>query len=592
MNAVRPRSLLCSTRVNVRARFVPVGLLLALGGCGKVCGDDGFAWQQDPICAAQLSDTQATTAPSTESDSETGPTDPSATEPTTAGGGGSHCVDADGDGFGDPEQCTDVPEGGTPPPGTVPNDDDCDDASANTFPGAAANDSMTACMKDEDDDDWGDVEPPGAGGGGGGDGVIPGTDCDDGSADTFPGAAPNDSMTACMKDSDGDDWGDINPPGGGGGGGGGAVPGTDCDDANMNAWAACGTCADSDGDGWFTGCDSFPADFPKADCDDSDPKTFPGAAPNDDAAACMTDADDDDWGDDSPTNPDAVPGTDCDDMSGSTFPGAAALDDATACMKDEDGDDHGEADPENPAVTPGNDCVDGHPQINPTDSVLITAPITTGAISEVDVETGSVTVIAQLDVGGFNPWIPTSVAVNPVDRSIVAALAFNDRLVTMNYCGGGEPTAMPMAHKKNLCGIAFDSAGTLHGVDGQVDQLVTFKPDGSIASVKPLTFEGATLNVAECGMTHDCHEDRLLVSDSGSGGIYIVDTADGTTTRVAEVPDAMFGSGLAYEPVGKRALSSLGTSFVSIALDGSNDFTQLPELSSPADDLEYAPACI
>jgi len=369
------------------------------------------------------------------------------------------------------------------------------------------------------------------------------------------------------------------------------VPGTDCDDANMNAWSACGTCADADGDGWFTGCDAYPEGFPTEDCDDGDAKTFPGAAPNDDPEACMTDADDDDWGDNTPTDPDAVPGTDCDDASASTFPGAAMLDDATACMKDEDGDDHGEADPENPDVTPGNDCNDTHPLINPSDSVLITAPITTGQISQVDPETGTVTPIGMVDVLGFQPWIPTSLAVHPTDRSIYAALAFNDRLVTMNYCGGGMPTALPMAHKKNLCGITFDRAGTLYGIDGQVDQIVTFKPDGSIDNVKPLTFEGKTLNVADCGMTHDCHQDRLLVSDSGSGGIYVVNTADGTTTRVADVPDVMFGAGLAYEPVNKRALSCLSTSFVSISLDGSNDVTALPDLEAPADDLDYAPAC-
>ncbi len=574
-------------RSHARGLFVPVGLILVLGGCGKVCSDDGFAWQQDPSCLALVSDTELT-EPTGASASETSPSEASETTPTTSGEGGQHCADKDGDGFGDPEACTDVPPGETPPSGTVPNDDDCDDASATTFPGAAPNDDPTACMKDEDGDDWGDSEPPGGGGGGGG-GVVPGTDCDDSSGNTFPGAAPNDDPTACMKDEDGDDWGDSEPPGGGGAGG--VQPGTDCDDANMGAWASCGTCADQDGDGWFSGCDAYPEEFPASDCDDSDPKTFPGAAPNDDMDACMTDADDDDWGDDAPSHPDAVPGTDCDDQSGNTFPGAAPLDDGGACMQDEDGDDHGDARPQNPKVTPGNDCNDAQSTINPSASVLITAPITSGDISQVDIATGSITPIAALDVAGVNPWIPTSLAVNPTDQSIVAALAFNDRLVTMNYCGGGAPTALPMAHKKTLCGITFDREGILYGIDGQVDQLVTFKPNGAVDNVKPLKFEGVTLNVAECGMTYDCHQDRLLVSDSGSGGIYAVNTADGTTTRLADIPDGAFGSGLAYEPVSKRALSCLGTSFMSITLDNTNTFMQLPDLQASADDLDYATAC-
>ncbi|HEY0135291.1 MAG TPA: hypothetical protein VGB85_14500, partial [Nannocystis sp.] len=215
-------------------------------------------------------------------DEATATTDTTEVTPTTSQGETQYCADKDGDGFGEPDECITVPSGQTPPPGIVANPDDCDDTSANTF----------------------------------------------------PGAAPNDDTIACMKDEDGDDWGDVNPPVN-------IVPGTDCDDANMNAWAACGTCADADGDGWFSGCDAYPEGFPSEDCDDGDAKTFAGAAPNDDPQACMTDADDDDWGDNTPTDPEAVPGTDCDDASNSTFPGAAMLDDATACMKDADDDGHG-----------------------------------------------------------------------------------------------------------------------------------------------------------------------------------------------------------------------------------------------------------
>jgi len=97
----------------------------------------------------------------------------------TCQGGVAWCSDADADGFGDPDACTTVPDGETPPDGTVDNDDDCDDNSATTFPGAAPNDDATACMKDEDDDDWGDTDVP--------DGVEPGVDCDDGDQSIPPG---------------------------------------------------------------------------------------------------------------------------------------------------------------------------------------------------------------------------------------------------------------------------------------------------------------------------------------------------------------------------------------------------------------------
>jgi len=76
--------------------FVPVGLLVALGGCGKVCSDDGFAWQQDPACLALLTASESTPSTGVESESATDPTD---STPTSGGGDGLYCADKDGDNF-------------------------------------------------------------------------------------------------------------------------------------------------------------------------------------------------------------------------------------------------------------------------------------------------------------------------------------------------------------------------------------------------------------------------------------------------------------------------------------------------------------
>lgn len=138
------------------------------------------------------------------------------------------CQDTDGDGFGDPDACTTVPDGDTPPANTVNNDEDCDDASDVTFPGAAPNDSETECLEDKDDDDWGDSTPSGPG-------TTAGTDCDDDSRSagtTFPGAAPNDDPTACMNDDDDDDWGDTNVPDG-------VDAGADCQDNDQTIPPSC-----------------------------------------------------------------------------------------------------------------------------------------------------------------------------------------------------------------------------------------------------------------------------------------------------------------------------------------------------------------
>jgi hypothetical protein len=128
------------------------------------------------------------------------------------------CTDADGDGFGDPDDCVMVHRDDDPPNGTVDNDDDCDDGNGDAFPGAAPNDDPVACMEDKDGDDWGDDAPSGGN-------TTVGSDCDDDGPDadeTFPGAAENEG-DACMKDQDGDGWGDDTPDDG-------VTPGSDCDE--------------------------------------------------------------------------------------------------------------------------------------------------------------------------------------------------------------------------------------------------------------------------------------------------------------------------------------------------------------------------
>ncbi len=212
-----------------RSRSRTRGLLWVLGlalvpACANPCEDDGLIQSEDGACPADASagnsETETATATATEtetatnsasdsvsmtasdsansdsasnsatdtetesasaSDSETesasataSDTD-SATASDTDGETTQYCEDADEDGFGDADACVDVPDGEDPPDGSVPNGDDCDDQSAQTFPGAAEHDSDTICMQDEDEDGWGDDDPA--------DGVTPGSDCSDDGVD-------------------------------------------------------------------------------------------------------------------------------------------------------------------------------------------------------------------------------------------------------------------------------------------------------------------------------------------------------------------------------------------------------------------------
>jgi len=478
---------------------------------------------------------------------------------TTTGPGSVWCQDDDMDGFGDPDNCTNVPPGQEPPPGSVPEpgpgEEDCDDSSANTYPGAAELDSETACMTDEDDDGYGKENPD--------PGVEPGTDCADDEADAHPGIDP-DNPDACILDKDKDGKGEPDPL-----------------DPNID---------------------------PGDDCDDSDPFTFPGSSPNDDPDACMTDADDDDWGDTQDPDPDMdpntptpgwTPGTDCDDTNPNTYKGAAEIEDPEACMNDEDDDGWGNSHPgpsgSGGSITPGSDCYDENFDLNPDTTQLVSmANGIAGDVVSVDPGAGTVTQFASVDTTGLPGWDIVSATLDPFTGEFFATNNSDYSLYSLNYCSDEPPTKLA-THNQSLCGITFDLNGDLWGVDDSLDRLIQLDPDtgevmaGSEAS---LTLDGGSLNIGQCGVAFDCIKGVILVADSFTKKVYSVDVNTAEATIVATDGDAYnFGRGLAYNPVAKDVYSCSGITNVQIAIDGSNEFSQLPDLSQGLDDLGYGPIC-
>ena len=245
--------------------------------------------------------------------------------------------------------------------------DDCDDADATVSPAGTEIvddgvdqdcDGVDDCYTDGDGDNYG--TPTATAGSSldcdSGSGAPNSTDCDDAERDTFPGAAPSDSTSACMNDDDGDDYGDDTVSGS-------AVAGTDCSDSSASV---------------YPGRPETPGDGIDQDCDADDD--------------CYEDDDDDGYGTatvitgtglNCAAGPGASVATDCDDADAAINPGASETvadgvdqdcDDVDACYRDGDDDEHGTSSVvdgssldcvSGSGATTGGDCDDGNAAINP-----------------------------------------------------------------------------------------------------------------------------------------------------------------------------------------------------------------------------------
>jgi hypothetical protein len=328
--------------------------------------------------------------------------------------------------------------GGTVPDGYVLDADgdgyaggaDCDDATADTHPGApdAAGDGLDA---DCDGIDGVDRDGDGAASRASG-----GNDCDDEDRARQPGAA-DPAVDGVDQDCDGVDGPDVDRDGAASA----VVGGTDCDDGDATVYpGAADTSVDgvdqdcsgldgnqSGGGGGDTGVSTTDADgdgvdaagLGGIDCDDTDATVHPGAR---DTVGDGTDQNCDgldgfDWDDDGVAAAWSG-GTDCDDTLAAVKPGVADAD-VDDIDQDCDGVDGPDADADGYAdlAVGGTDCDDDDAAVHP-DAADLDVDGTDDDCDGLDGEDGGVSLLEDLDADGYMDASFGGTDCDDVDRDV------------------------------------------------------------------------------------------------------------------------------------------------------------------------------
>ena len=319
------------------------------------------------------------------------------------------------------------------------------------------------------------------------------------------------------------------------------------------------------------------------DCDDADPAINPGAEErcdtldNDcdgvvdpdasvDAPTWYGDTDGDGYGNGrrdqvSCAQPEGYVdnGDDCDDTTATTFPGAW-----DRCNGVDD------------------DCDDAIDEAGMEGMSVLTVNSALGEVYAVDLSTAALTVVSDL----ASDLEIDSFAVDSAGQSYVNA-AEETSLYGLDRCSG-DLAAVGSTGAHSFCAMAFGYGDTLYAIDDTDDALLTLDP----TTGETLGYLGLDLDIANCGLTYDCSNNRLILLEAAGSTLYELDVETGDLSTLATLSVKFFNAAVTFRPDDGTLLASTGKRLLRVDLsDGSSTSLGTFPSEVTVDNLELAPVC-
>ena len=136
--------------------------------------------------------------------------------------------------------------------------------------------------------------------------------------------------------------------------------------------------------------------------------------------------------------------------------------------------------------------------------------------------------------------------------------------------------------------MAFGYGDTLYAIDDTDDALLTLDP----TTGETLGYLGLDLDIANCGLTYDCSNNRLILLEAAGSTLYELDVETGDLSTLATLSVKFFNAAVTFRPDDGTLLASTGKRLLRVDLsDGSSTSLGTFPSEVTVDNLELAPVC-